>query len=162
MYVICVTGTPGAGKTTLAKKLAKQFSFTHIDLTELIKRERLHDGYDKTAKCYDVDTARLGRFIKQHLTFLAKSASGVILDGHLSHYLSPKSVDLCIVVKASLPSIRSRLKKRGYADSKIQDNLFCEAVDLCYAEALESGHAVLLYSSGLRPLYSEIRRYLAI
>jgi len=37
MEVICITGTPGTGKTTLAKKLAKKLDFCYLDVNESIK-----------------------------------------------------------------------------------------------------------------------------
>ena len=36
MKVICVTGTPGTGKTIIAKKLAEKYGFQYFDVTKAI------------------------------------------------------------------------------------------------------------------------------
>ena len=38
MKVIIISGTPGTGKTTLAKKLAKKLDFEYIDINKIIKK----------------------------------------------------------------------------------------------------------------------------
>ena len=38
MRIIIVTGTPGTGKTTIAKKLAKKLNFHYLDVNNVIKK----------------------------------------------------------------------------------------------------------------------------
>jgi len=66
----------------------------------------------------------------------------VVIDSHLSHYLPKKYVDKCIVTKSSLEELKKRLKKRGYKEGKIRENLDAEIFDICRIEAEEAGHDV--------------------
>lgn len=139
MKIIIVSGTPGTGKSTVAKKLAREKHYKYIDANEIIKKERLYDSYDKTFKTYDVD---INKFKKYFEKLIKSSKENLIIDSHLSHYLSPKLVTQCLITKTSIPVLRSRLKKRKYSQKKIQENVDSENFDICYNEAVELGHKV--------------------
>ena len=61
MKAIIVTGTPGTGKSTLSKKLAKKLNFIYLDVNEAIKKYRLSEGYDKKRMTNIVDAKKLNR-----------------------------------------------------------------------------------------------------
>jgi len=63
MKIICVTGSVGTGKTTISKQLAKALKFEYVDINLLIKKNKLHDSYDRKNKCYVVDTKKLNKFL---------------------------------------------------------------------------------------------------
>ncbi len=55
MKVMIVTGTPGTGKTTIAKRMAKKYKAEYIDVNVVIKEHKLRESYDKKRKSYVVD-----------------------------------------------------------------------------------------------------------
>lgn len=160
--IITITGTPGTGKTYIAKKLAGK-NFRHIDLNAIIKKEKLYDDYDRKAKTYDVDEKKLKiiekRFseykdkeikLKKNMNITElkeklKNKKGIIIDSHLSHYLES---DLCIVVKADIKTISKRLKKRGYNEKKIKDNIESEIFDICLEDAKKLARNVVIINNG--------------
>ncbi len=135
--IIIVTGTPGTGKTKLAKKLAKIYKLNYLDVNELIKKYKLYDSYDRKLKTYIVNTNKLNKFLVK----LIRNGDYVI-DSHLSHYLGEKYVDLCIVAKCDIKILKKRLEKRKYSQKKIRENLDSEIFDVCLVEAEENGHKV--------------------
>lgn len=136
--IIIVTGTPGTGKTTLAKKIAKNKNLKYVDVSKLIKENNLSDGFDKKRNCDIIDIKKLNK----ELIKIIKKEKNIIIDSHLSHYLPRKYVDLCIVTKCTLKTLEKRLKKRGYKKSKIRENLDAEIFDTCRTEAEEKSHKV--------------------
>ena len=136
--VIIVSGTPGTGKTTYSKELSKSKKLKYVDVTKLIKDNKIFEKYDKKMDCVVVDIKKLNN----ELVKIIKDDKKVIIDSHLSHYLPPKYVDLCIVTKCSLKTLEKRLKKRRYSKEKIRENLDAEIFDTCRIEALEKGHKV--------------------
>jgi adenylate kinase len=156
MKVICVTGTPGTGKTTLAKKLAKLKTYEYIDVNKVIESSGLKESYDKKKKCSVIDVKKLNKvLIKLIKSFKGK---GIVIDSHLSHYLSSKYVDLCVVTKCSnLKKLESRLKKRGYIKSKIRENLDCEIFDVCLNEAHELKHKIKVVDTSKRYKIEDVR-----
>jgi len=150
--MICVTGTPGAGKTFLAKKLAKKLVLKYININNVIEEHRLSDKYDKKRKSNIVDIKKLNKALEK----IIKNNRRVIIDGHLSHYLPRKYVDLCIVVKCNLKILKNRLKKRGYSKEKIRENLDSEIFDICLSEATENKHKILVVDSSKKINLEEI------
>src|SRR3989344_5283429 len=118
--VIIVSGNPATGKTTIAKKIAKEKKLEYIDVNDLIKKKKLNSFLIK----------------------LINKNKDVVLDSHLTHYLNPKYVDMCIITICDLKELKKRLEKRKYSKEKIRNNLDCEIFDVCRTEALEAGHKV--------------------
>ena len=163
MKVIIVTGTPGTGKTTLSKKLAKKLNFNYIDVNEIVKQYDISEGYDKKRKTKIIDVKKLNKalikeiktcngknsMISSNKTKLIKNKNkkiknGIIIDSHLSHHLPKKYVDMCIVVKCDLKELEKRLKKKKYSKSKIRENLDAEIFDVCLNEAKENKHKIIV------------------
>lgn len=139
MKVIIITGSVGTGKTTLAKRLAKEHRFRRIDVNKLVKEGKLYDSYDRKTKSFFVDTKKLSSFL---IKLIKNSKQSLVIDSHLSHYLPRKYVDLCIVTKCDLKVLEKRLKKRKYSKEKIKENLECEIFDVCLNEAREKGYRI--------------------
>jgi adenylate kinase len=169
MKVICVTGTPAAGKTAIAKKLALRYNLYYLDANRIVNQCKLSSGYDRKRKAKIVDTNRLGRkligiigFFKKcgHIgnalmpkagsavklknNAIKKKYRGIVIDSHLSHYLPEKYVNLVVVAKCGIKKLCKRLEKRKYSQAKIRENIQAEIFDICRNEALERGHNIIV------------------
>lgn len=139
MKIIIVTGTPGTGKTTFAKRIAKKNNYDYLDVNEIIKKYKLSEGYDKKMKTHLVDTNKLNKTL---IKIIKETKKSLVIDSHLSHYLPKKYVSLCYVIKCDLKKLKKRLNKRKYSRSKIKENLDVEIFDVCLNEAKEIGHKI--------------------
>jgi len=144
MGVIIVTGTPGTGKTTLAKKLSKKLQFHYLDVNGVIKEYDISEGYDKKRDTNIIDTKKLNLALIQKINNHEKMEKGIIIDSHLSQYLPKRHVDVCIVTKCNLKELENRLRNKKYSKSKIRENLDAEIFDVCLSEAKENGHNVIV------------------
>lgn len=147
MKVIIVTGTPGTGKTTEAKKLAKKYKAEYVDVNTVIKDNKLRERYDKKRNSYVVDVNKLNAVLKKIIAQAKKEKKSIVIDSHLSHYLPAKYVDVCYVTKTTLKKLKKRLQKRGYSKKKIEENMQCEIFDVCLMEAQEAGHRVKIITT---------------
>ena len=138
---IIVTGTPATGKTIVAKAIAAKIKAKYIDVTAIIKRFNLSEGYDNERKCDIVDTAKLNKVLKQRID---EADRILVIDSHMSHYLPKSHVKLCIVTKCQLKELKKRLETRGYSKQKVRENLDSEIFDICFNEAKEKGHNIQL------------------
>jgi adenylate kinase len=139
MKSIIVTGTPGTGKTTIAKGLTRRLHYRYVDVNRLVKAQKLSEGYDKEKHCEIVDTRRLNRAL---LDLQSGIKVPLVIDSHLSHYLPKKHVKLCIVAKCGLKELKKRLEARDYPKAKVRENLDAEIFDVCAEEAREKSHKV--------------------
>ena len=139
MKVIIVSGCVGCGKTRFAKKLALKNNYKYVNLTEFINKNKLFEKYDRKRNTYDVDIKKLNKAL---IKLIKDSKKSLVIDGHLSHYLPSKYVDLCYIVKCDLKELKKRLIKRKYSKLKIAENLEAAIFDSCYNEAVEIGHKV--------------------
>ncbi len=162
MKIIIVSGTPGTGKTTLSKKLAKRLNYYYLDINRLISECKLYEGYDRKRRTKIVDINKLNKKLIQKIKSLTKKPinekpnkklpvkyrksikiNGIIIDSHLSHYIPTKYVDLCIITKCDIKELSKRLKKKRYHKQKIMENLQSEIFDICLNEANERKHKVM-------------------
>tara|TARA_Y100000034_G_scaffold136940_1_gene217409 strand:- start:5440 stop:5904 length:465 start_codon:yes stop_codon:yes gene_type:complete len=151
MKTIIITGSPGTGKTRLAKKLAKQKHYEYINVAKLVKQGKLYDKYDRKRRTYVVDTKKLNKFLIEIIkTYKNNKIKGIIIDSHMSHFLPKKYVDLCIVTKCELKKLKKRLQKRKYNKAKIRENLDCEIFDVCLTEAKERKHKIKVVDTNKR------------
>lgn len=154
MACIIVTGTPGAGKTEIAKEVARKLKLKYIDANDIIKKEKLAEGYDKERKTSIVDESKLA----SALVKVIKKEKGIVIDSHMSHYVPSKYVNLCIVTKCKIPILRERMKRRGYPKLKIKENLDAELFDVCFNEAYEFGHNLLVIDTTKKKAKDIVRK----
>ena len=135
MAAIIITGTPGTGKTTVSDIVSKTLNYSLIHLNDLIIEKHLYNGHDDKKGYKIVDMEALSREINLLLTHVNEQ---VIIEGHLAHdFEVGELVEYVIVLRARPSVLRKRLNKREWSDSKIQENVEAEALDLCTFEAVE-------------------------
>jgi adenylate kinase len=136
--IICITGTPGVGKSTVAKRLAKKIGAEVLDLEEIAKKEKIVKGYDRKAHSYIIDETKLTKAIKKHTNEKDK----YVIPNHLAQFISPKIVDICIVLRYNPKKLMTRLRRRGYPEKKVLENVEAEILDACLIEAIQNKHKI--------------------
>jgi adenylate kinase len=133
--VILITGTPAVGKTTLAKKLAEQLNAQCLNLTELSKTEHLALREDKERGTTVIDEAKMRSKLKQ---LINQTEDSVVIDGHYAAAVTPKAlVTNVFVLRRNPVELRGFMQKRGYNESKQNENIAAEILDVCLMEALQ-------------------------
>lgn len=98
---------------------------------ELAEREGLLGHQDPVRGSFEIDPTALLPSLRSH-----RGPEQVVLEGHLSHLVSP---DLAIVLRCNPRLLASRLRGRGWSEQKVRENVEAEAVDVILIEALEEG-----------------------
>jgi len=125
--MISITGTPGTGKTSLSWYLTLFFRDVY-DINKLaIKSFSIE--FDKERGSHVIDIDALGKYV------LKSFPKNSILIGHLSHLLGV--AEKIIVLRTHPRELEKRLRKKGWSERKIRENLEAEAMSIITYEALE-------------------------
>ncbi len=132
---ILITGTPGTGKTAIARKLAKKLNFKLINEKNFALKTKTGK---KKGKEIEIDTKKFQKKINE----LLKDKKNIIIEGHVLCEMKIKA-DLVFLLRTKRALLEKRLKKKGYNEIKIQDNLFCEETDYCKKKTLKNYKKVI-------------------
>ena len=130
--LITISGTPGTGKTGVAKIFAKKIGGKLITTDYLARKYKIKATLDKNRKTKIIDAKKLSAAAKKESKNAMKAA---IFEGHLSHFAP---ADVSIVLRASPAELERRLKKNGWSKKKINENIEAEAMGIISGEAKNS------------------------
>ncbi|MEM2974236.1 MAG: adenylate kinase family protein [Candidatus Micrarchaeia archaeon] len=133
--ILILTGTPGTGKDTIAAELAKK-GWDWIPLNRIVEKHKLWKRKERGCKVADLN--RLKREVLKEIIEFGKcrkrKEKNVMIEGHLACEMEIPA-DICIVLRASPRVLERRLKRRGYLQAKVDENLMCEILDYCTQKA---------------------------
>ena len=124
--LLAITGTPCTGKTTVARLLAKRLGWKLVDLNSLARDKKLYAGYDQARECWIADMAKISKAIGK------MRDKDLIIESHFAHDLP---ADAVIVLRCSPKLLLARMRKRGWKEGKIAENLEAEIMEICLGEA---------------------------
>ncbi len=137
--LVALTGTPGAGKTTVADILSAR-GYRVESVNELAERFGTVSEEDDSKI---VDVEGLAEKLK------LPEDEVIILEGHLSHLLNP---DVVVVLRCNPILLKERLKSKGWSEEKVLENVEAEIVDTILIEAMEEcGDVYEIDTTGLSP-----------
>ncbi|HIQ29646.1 MAG TPA: AAA family ATPase [Candidatus Caldiarchaeum subterraneum] len=150
--VVIIAGTPGVGKTTVGRRVAKALDAEFIDVPELVRRGRLYEYYDRSLRTYVVDEKRLEEGVNEAITALGRGC--VVVASHIIPKIKPIHDVRVVVIRLNPLSLIKRLERRGYPRRKIIANTEAEFIGVVYSEAVRLygvDRVIQLDATGLNP-----------
>ncbi|GAA5906991.1 hypothetical protein JCM5296_003903 [Sporobolomyces johnsonii] len=139
---ILITGTPGTGKTTHAAQLLEALqaapstsaaAWQHVNVGDFVKDKGCHSGWNEEWQSWDVDEDKLLDELE-----IVQQSGAKILDWHTCDMFPERWIDLVVVLRCDHSQLWSRLEKRAYGLSKIQENNTAEIMEVVLNDARES------------------------
>jgi adenylate kinase len=131
---LLVTGSPGTGKTALARGLAKALGLEAVNEKDFCIRHKIGSFNDENE--LEIPVKEFEKKANSYLSKLPKSG-GVVLEGHVLCEAKLR-VDRAILLRVNPELLEMRLEKRDYAPAKIMDNVFVEGIDYCKKHLLRN------------------------
>ncbi|MBN1923659.1 MAG: AAA family ATPase [Nanoarchaeota archaeon] len=116
---VLVTGTPGTGKTTNARKIAYALKLPYYNVTTIINTHP--SVIEKMEKGVRVISPKLKTVLKRVLP------DDFVIDTHLIEYVP--DYDVLVILRCEPKELKKRLKERSYSEEKIKENLEVEILD---------------------------------
>lgn len=114
--------------------MAAKLRALHIDIGELVRKEKLTSGYDAERQTLIADTVKLK---KRVLGIMAVTRKTIIIDGHYGSAVVPKDqVTKVFVLRCHPEELRKRMEEKGFQGAKLKENLAAEILDVCLMEAV--------------------------
>jgi adenylate kinase len=152
-FVLAVTGTPAAGKSTLAKRLSKDLDARLIDLSKLAHERGIDKAQDRKRDARIIDARILKRELK------AEIDGDAVLDGLMSHLVCPTHI---LVLRCDPRVLQKRMVERGYGRQKIMENLQAEYLSVILVESLKRSKNVLEVDNTRGTDIRRIKRWLKV
>ncbi|KAI9746520.1 MAG: factor activating pos9 [Claussenomyces sp. TS43310] len=130
---VIITGTPGVGKTTHCEAVAAATGLRHLAINQIVRDRACHEGWDEEFGCWIVDEDKLLDSIEDEV-----KQGGYLIDWHACEVFPRSWIDLVVVLRVDSSVLYDRLKARGYAEAKLQENLDSEIMQVLLQEARDS------------------------
>lgn len=134
--VIVISGVPGVGKSTIASSLAKKLGAKVIDLSKFVVKNKLYTEYDKERNSFIIDEEKVVKKLEETI-YLLKDEEYLIIEGHYGELVPKKYIYLFIVLRLNPLKLYERLKKKGWLESKIKENVASEILGIPTVNAIE-------------------------
>ena len=128
--MIAITGTPGTGKTALSGELRSR-GYDVLDLNEHIRSKGLLEEKDETRDTFCVDVDALDLSLEEY-----RGREKIMIEGHFSHCVECEAI---IVLRCHPDVLAERLRRRGYSENKVTENVQAEILDVILCESVETG-----------------------
>lgn len=134
--IIVVSGTPGVGKTEVARALARRMGHAKvITLSEEVLRRGLYTHFDETRKTFIIDEEGVTSYLRE----LAERSNGIlVLDSHYGELAPREYIDKVVVLRLHPKELKRRLMTRGWPPSKVRENVEAELLGVCTVNAVQA------------------------
>lgn len=127
MKNIIISGTPGCGKTSVAKKLTNFLQAKIISLNDLAISDNFSFEYDEERKTYLVDFDIFLPYVLKKIEEIKKTKLPyLIIEGHFSDIIPEKYIDYAFILRCDPDILYKRLEQKDYTQAKIIENIQAE------------------------------------
>ncbi|MFW9908149.1 MAG: adenylate kinase family protein [Candidatus Thorarchaeota archaeon] len=135
MKIILVGGTPGTGKTQIAKALGAMLNSDVVGLGEIAERKKCIREYDADRETSVIDEDCL---VDAIIELLEERDDNLIIEGHYIDLVPSGFVERVFILRTHPVALKARLAERKYSSEKITENIESEVFGVCQMDAIDA------------------------
>ena len=135
MSSILIGGTPGTGKTMVAKVLGSKLSVEVLALGEFADKSGCISAQDKAR---DTGIVNEDCLVDALVELVEDKKKRFIIEGHYIDLVPSSAVQWVFILRTHPETLTNRLNERGYKEKKVKENVEAEVLGVCQLDALDS------------------------
>ena len=135
MPVVVVGGSPGTGKTKVAKILGSKMSVEVISLGQLADDSGCITAEDKARNTGIINEDCL---VDVLIELTSDKSKSLIIEGHYIDLVPSSSVQWTFILRTHPEALKNRLSDRNYSEAKVKENVEAEVMGVCQMDALDA------------------------
>jgi len=146
MKNIIISGTPGCGKTSVAKAISNLVNAKIISLNELATSSQFSFEYDEERKTYIVDFEIFLPFVLEKIEQIKQdNPPFLIVESHFSDIIPEDIIDFAFILRCDPDELFKRLEDKNYNSKKIIENIQAEILGNCVSHFIRKHSKLPLF-----------------
>ncbi|MGY5852999.1 MAG: adenylate kinase family protein [Candidatus Thorarchaeota archaeon] len=135
MKSFLIGGTPGTGKTEIARVVAAHFNKPLIAIGDLARDGGCISEHDKDRETDIIDEDCL---VNEIINELELTEIHPVIEGHYIDLVPSEFVEKVFILRTHPDTLKKRLLERDYPANKVKENIEAEIIGVCQMDALDS------------------------
>ena len=123
--IFVITGTPGTGKSTLARLISKETNIKLFEINSVIIENELYDEWDEIRDVPMINDKKIIDYFSNWVKNFLDDVK-ILAEGHYFEFIPSQIVTKIIILRANPPTLKARLKNRNFKPAKINENVQAE------------------------------------
>ncbi|MFW9771375.1 MAG: adenylate kinase family protein [Candidatus Heimdallarchaeota archaeon] len=132
MKIVTISGTPGTGKTSVSKAIAEKLNAKLISLNDLVIQKNFTTNYDSKRDTFIFNEKAVKKYLINLIeSYEPEKVNYLLIESHFSDIIPEKFIDFLIILRCHPDELSVRLRKKGYNEEKVIENVQSEILGNC-------------------------------
>uniref|UniRef100_A0A7C4H765 Putative adenylate kinase n=1 Tax=Ignisphaera aggregans TaxID=334771 RepID=A0A7C4H765_9CREN len=130
---IGISGTPGTGKTSIARTLSQVLNIPYLDLSSYVVNNKLYTYYDEERNSYVIDEDK----VRASVINMYREKGPMIISSHYIEIIPRDIFEIVFILRRNPLELIDVLTSRGWPSHKIAENVEAELLSICTLNVID-------------------------